>query len=207
MLKIWGRPNSINVQKVLWTADELALAYDHVPAGREHGQVGEAWFAEMNPNRLVPVIDDDGFVLWESNAIVDYLARQYGKDGFCPTDVRQQASARQWMDWATFTLVAAMTPVFWGLVRTPPGQQSDAAAIEKGIAACQAAFRLLDAQLKERAYLLGDNFTLADIPLGCAVYRWHALEVPRENLPHLEAWYARLRDRPAYRTRVMLPLT
>ena len=206
MLKIWGRPNSINVQKVLWAADELELGYDHIPAGGQHGQVSEDWFAELNPNRLVPVIDDDGFVLWESNAIVDYLARHYGKNGLCPTDERQRASARQWMDWSTFTVITAMTPVFWGLIRTPP-EQRDTAAIDKGIAGCQAAFRLLNGHLKERTYLLGDSFTLADIPLGCAVYRWHALEVPHEQLPHLEAWYARLRDRPAYRARVMLPLT
>ncbi|WP_119165727.1 glutathione S-transferase family protein [Algihabitans albus] len=206
MLRIWGRTNSINVQKVLWTLDELGLDYAHTPAGREHGKLDEAWFADLNPNRLVPVIDDDGFVLWESNAIVGYLAAQYGKGRLCPSDERQRAEARQWMDWATTTVVAAMTPVFWGLVRTPP-EQRDTAAIDKGIAACQAAFGLLDAKLEGRDYLLGETLTMADIPLGCAVYRWHALEVPRQSLPHLEAWYARLRDRPAYPSRVMLPLS
>ncbi|WP_421709844.1 glutathione S-transferase family protein [Algihabitans sp.] len=206
MLRIWGRPNSINVQKVLWIADELELTYDHTPAGREHGQLDQDWYGELNPNRLVPVIDDDGFVLWESNAIVGYLARRYGKGALDPDDEGQRALAAQWMDWATMTVVAAMTPVFWGLVRTPP-EQRDQAAIDKGIAACQSAFRLLDAQLKGRAYLLGDRLTTADIPLGCATYRWHALEVPQESLPNLAAWYERLQQRPAYRDRVMLPLS
>ena len=206
MLRIWGRPNSINVQKVLWIADELELTYDHTPAGREHGQLDQDWYAELNPNRLVPVIDDDGFVVWESNAIVGYLAARYGKDTLGPDDERQRALAAQWMDWATMTVVAAMTPVFWGLVRTPPDQR-DQAAIDKGIAACQAAFRLLDAQLEGRDYLLGDKLTTADIPLGCATYRWHALEVPQESLPNLAAWYERLQQRPAYRDRVMLPLS
>ncbi len=206
MLRIWGRPNSINVQKVLWTADELGLDYEHRLAGREHGQLDTPWFAELNPNRRVPVIEDDGFALWESNAIVRFLAARYGKGGLCPEDERERALADQWMDWSTFTLVAAMTPVFWGLVRTPPAER-DAAAIQQGIEGCQAAFRLLDAQLAGRSFLLGARLTMADIPLGCATYRWHALDVPHQSLPHLEAWYARLRDRPAFRERVMLPLS
>ncbi len=205
MLRIYGRPNSINVQKVLWTADELALDYEHVPAGGAHGKVEETWFAALNPNRLVPTIEHDGFVLWESNAIVRYLAARFGMDRLCARDEQQRALAGQWMDWATFTVVAAMTPVFWGLVRTP--ETADKTAIAAGIEKCQAAFRLLDAQLAERDYLLGEAFTMADVPLGCAVYRWHAMDVPHQSLPHLEAWYERLRARPAYRDRVMLPLS
>jgi glutathione S-transferase len=205
MLRIYGRPNSINVQKVLWTADELGLDYEHVAAGREHGKVDEDWYARLNPNRLVPAIEHDGFVLWESNAIVRYLAATFGMGDLCPQDEQSRARAGQWMDWATFTLVAAMTPVFWGLVRTP--ENADPAAISAGIEKCQAAFRLLDGELAGRDYLLGPELTMADVPVGCAAYRWHAMDVPHEALPHLEAWYERLRARPAYRERVMLPLT
>jgi len=204
MLKIWGRPNSINVQKVLWTADEMGLDYEHTVAGGAHG--GMEAVERMNPNKLVPVIDDEGFVQWESNAIVRYLAAKHDMGGLCPQGLQERALADQWMDWSTFTVVTAMTPVFWGLVRTAP-EDRDRAAIEKGIAGCQAAFARLNAHLEGRDYVLGSTFTMADVPLGCATYRWHALDVPHRSLPALEAWYERLRDRPAFRERVMLPLT
>lgn len=120
MLKIWGRANSINVQKVLWCCDELSLEYERIDAGGPFGRTQNPDYLAMNPNGLIPTISDDGFTLWESNAIVRYLAAKHGVGGLCPEDLRERADADRWMDWQLGTLWVALRPVFIGLVRTPP---------------------------------------------------------------------------------------
>ena len=120
MLKLWGRVNSINVQKVLWALEELKVPYERTDAGMAFGVVNEPFYKKMNPNSRVPTIDDDGFVLWESNAIVRYLAAKHGAGTLCPSDPRQRADSDRWMDWASNHVAPVITPVFWGLIRTPP---------------------------------------------------------------------------------------
>ena len=207
MLKIWGRKNSINVQKVMWTVGELGLKPERVDAGMAHGVVGEPWYETFNPNRLVPTIDDDGAVLWESNVIVRYLAAKHAAGTLMPTDPVLRAKAEMWMDWQQSTVMpGALTPLFLGLIRTPP-EKRDAEALRKAAEATQAALRTLDAHLAGQPYVLGDSFTVADIPVGVATYRWYALPVEHAELPNLRAWYDRLRQRPAFAEHVMLPLT
>ena len=206
MLKLWGRINSINVQKVLWALAELGVGYERTDAGLQFGVVNEPFYRKMNPNGRVPTIEDDGLVLWESNAIVRYLAAKHGAGTLCPGDPKQRADADRWMDWATSTVAPAITPVFWGLIRTPV-EKRDPKAIEDGIEKLGQAFQVLEQSLEGRDYVAGKSFTMGDIPLGTFVYRWNALEVKRPSLPRVEAYYKRLQQRPAYRKHVMLPLS
>jgi glutathione S-transferase len=206
MLKIWGRQNSINVQKVMWTVAELGIDADRIDAGMAHGIVNEPWYVALNPNRTVPVIDDGGVVVWESNAIVRYLAAKHAPGHLIPTDHAARAKNEMWMDWQQTTLMPGMSPLFLGLIRTPP-EKRDAKAIAAGAKSVTAAFRLLDAHLAGRTYVTADHLTVSDIPLGCAAYRWYALPAEHADLPNLRAWYDRLTARPGFKTHVMLPLT
>ena len=206
MLKLWGRINSINVQKVLWALDELKVPYERTDAGLQFGVVNEPFYRKMNPNGRVPTIEDDGLVLWESNAIVRYLTAKHGAGTLWPNDLRQRADADRWMDWTTSTVAPAITPVFWGLVRTPP-EKRDPKAIEEGIEKLAQAFQVLEQSLEGRDHVGGGNFTMGDIPLGTFVYRWNALGVRRPKLPRVEAYYERLQQRAPYKKHVMLPLS
>jgi len=206
MLKVWGRVNSINVQKVLWALDELQVAYERVDAGMAFGVVTEAFYKTMNPNARVPTIEDDGFVLWESNAIVRYLAAKHGAGTLWPTDLKQRADSDRWMDWISNHVSPVITPVFWGLVRTPADQRN-LAQIEADAEKTAQQLQVREQCLADRSYVAGQNFTMGDIVVGVTVYRWYGLEVKRPRLVNIEAYYARLQQRPAFKKRVMLPLT
>jgi len=206
MLVIWGRANSVNVQKVLWCCDEMAVAYERIDAGGAHGVVNTPEYRKMNPNGLIPTIVDDGFVLWESNAIVRYLAAKHGAAGLWPPDARKCADADRWMDWTLSTFWPLMRPLFLGLVRTPP-EQRNANAIEEMRLKVAETLVLVDAHLATHAFLAGDAFTMGDIPLGCAIWRWFALAIDRPRMPNLERWFEILGQRSAYRNVVMHPLS
>jgi glutathione S-transferase len=206
MLNLWGRINSINVQKVLWALDELKVPYERSDAGMQFGVVNEPFYRKMNPNGRVPTIEDDGFVLWESNAIVRYLSATYGAGTLSPNDPRQRADADRWMDWTTSTVAPALTPVFWGLIRTPP-EKRNMAAIEAEAEKVAQAFQVLDQSLEGRDHVAGKSFTMGDIPLGAFVHRWYALAVKRPKLARVEAYYKRLQQRAPYKKHVMLPLS
>ncbi len=206
MLKIWGRNNSINVQKVMWCVAELGLAHERVDLGGAFGGTREEWYLALNPNGLIPMIDDDGFVLWESNPIVRYLAEKYGMGGLCPKPFDRRADADRWMEWQMTTIQPQMHPVFWGLVRTPPDER-DTAAIAAAAAQLGDTMGILDRHLAGRDYMLGDALTMADIPLGASTNRWYALDIERPDRPNLRAWYERLRARDAFERHVMIPLT
>lgn len=205
MLKVWGRRSSFNVQKVLWLVGELELPHQHMPAGGDHGGLNDPDFLTMNPHGRVPVIDDDGVVVWESHAILRYIAAQYGGPRWWPEAPSARAEADSWMDWAQTALQPAfLTGVFWGWYRTPEAQR-DTAAIEAALAACACHFTLLDRILADWPFLGGGAPSLADIPAGAHLYRYYELEIDRPATPNVEAWYARLRERPAYREAVMVP--
>jgi glutathione S-transferase len=205
MLKVWGRRSSFNVQKVMWLVDELGLAHEHIDAGGKFGGLDAPAFLAMNPHGKVPVIDDGGTVVWESHAILRYLAARHGGTRWWPVDAAQRSLADRWMDWSATTLQPDfLMGVFWAFYRTPEAQR-DLPAIRKKLAACASHFQLLDRVLADRRYLLGDKLTLADIPAATALYRYFGLDVERPVVPNVEAWYGRLQARPAYRTHVMLP--
>lgn len=206
MLKVWGRANSINVQKVLWCCAELGLPFERAEVGGPAGGNRDPEYLALNPNGLVPTISDDGFVLWESNAIVRYLAAKHGTGRLCPRDPAARADADRWMDWQLGAIWSAFRPAFIGLVRTPP-EERDTAAIQRAIHTTAENLSMLDAHLEGRDYVTGKTFTMADIPLGATAYRWLSMEIDRPHLPNFEAWYARLRERPAFREYVMLPLS
>ena len=206
MLRLWGRLSSVNVQKVVWTADELGLAYERIDAGGAFGIVATPEYRRMNPNGLVPVIEDDGFVLWESNAIARYLAAMHGAGALWPEDLRRRADADRWMDWQATTFTPAMRDAFWQLVRTP-AEKRDAALVEASRAASEKAAAIIEAHLAGRSYLAGDSFTLADIAVGCAAHRWLNLPLQREARPEIERWYGSLRQRPGAAQVLATPVT
>ena len=205
MLKIWGRTNSVNVQKVLWCCEEMAVAYERIDAGGAFGVVNTPEYRRLNPNGLVPTIDDDGFVLWESHAIVRYLAAKHGA-ALWPEERGMRAQADQWMDWCRSTFEPAIGPLFMGLVRTPP-ERRDARAIESSRARTAEVLAVVDAHLAAHPFLAGSAFTVGDIPLGCGIWRWMALPIERPALPNVERWAATLGQRPSYAKIVMQPLS
>ena len=206
MLTIWGRANSGNVRKAVWCLEELGLAYERRDAGGPFGIVGDPAYRALNPNGLVPTLQDGALTVWESGAIVRYLAARYGSGTLWQDDPAQRAIADQWMDWTATTVQPLFGPAFVGLVRTPP-EKRDPAAIAASLEATGAKLAIADAALADRPFLAGDRLTTADMPLGAIVYGWFGLPAARPALPHLEDWYRRLTARPAYRKGVMTPLT
>ena len=205
MLRIWGRVNSVNVKKALWCAEELGLDYERIDAGLQFGVNKTPEYLKMNPTGLVPTIDDDGFVLWESHTIVRYLCARHSAGKLWPGDLRRRADAERWMDWA-FSFQRAMRDVFWGLIRTPP-EKRDARAIDEGVRQSNALAALLDGVLADKTYVAGGEFTMGDIPIGCEVQRWMRVPIERPRLAHLEGWFERLRARPPFAKHVDIPLT
>jgi len=206
MLRIWGRISSINVQKVVWCATDLGLPFERIDAGGQHGVVDTADYARLNPNRRVPVIEDDGFVLWESNAIVRYLCASHPEGGLYPAALRARADCERWMDWASVELIAAMRDAFWQLVRTEPAKRQQA-VIDSATRQTEALFGILESALDGREYIAGERFTMADIPLACAAQRWRLMPVERAARPNVERWLDRMADRPGARAIMALPLT
>jgi glutathione S-transferase len=204
MLKIWGRVNSVNVKKALWCIEELGLPYERTDAGLQFGVVNTPEYRRMNPNGLVPTMDEDGFILWESHSIVRYLAAKYGKGVLWPMDERTRAVANQWMDWA-FSFQGAVRDSFWNLIRTPP-EKRDLKAVEASRVKSGEMARILDAALASQMYVAG-AYSMGDIPIGCEVQRWMRLPMERPSVPNVEAWFERLCARTAFKKNVDIPLT
>lgn len=205
MLKIWGRRDSFNLQKVMWCVGELGIDHQRIDAGGAHGVTDTPAYLTMNPNGRVPTIDDDGFVLWESNAIVRYLAAKHGLGTLYPDDPYRRAEADRWMEWQSATVGAAMRPLIITMFRTRP-EVRDPDTVRPQVAEAGRLWAMLDAHLAKSAFVVGDSLTMGDIPIGTYAWRWFSMAADRPHLPHLEAWYERLRQRPAYQLHVMLPL-
>jgi len=201
MLKILGRKTSSNVQKVLWCCSELDIPFEREDVGGQFGKNNTPEYLARNPNGLVPTIDDDGFILWESNAIVRYLCAKHGAGKLWPSDLARRADADRWMDWQQTTLAPPMGVLFRGLLRQPP-EVIDAEQMNGAMQKATAAMRILDAQLALHSFVAGDTLTMADIALGNAAHRWFSLPRERPELPNVAKWYARLNDRPAYRQHI-----
>ncbi|MFC5609383.1 glutathione S-transferase family protein [Variovorax soli] len=201
MLKIWGRISSINVRKVVWCAQELGLSFQRTEAGGKFGVVQTDEYRALNPNALVPAIEDgegaQKMLLWESNVIVRYLCAKYSSGNLYPTELVQRFDAERWMDWQQTTLNRVSGPAFLQLVRTPADKR-DAAVIANSITATEPLFALLDAHLAKNEYMLGERFSMADIPLGCEAHRWFGLpatDYTRPSWPNVERWFGQLRTR------------
>jgi glutathione S-transferase len=202
MLKIWGRNTSSNVQKAMWAVGEMGLAHERIDIGGPFGKNKEPAYLAMNPNGLVPTLEEeDGFLLWESNSVIRYLAAKHRADILEPTDLKVRALASQWMDWQLTVLGPAITPVFWGLVRTPP-EKRDMAAIEAAKVKTTEAAKILDARLGKTNFAAGSTFSYGDIPVGVMIYRYMKLVPERPKLANLERWYAAIAERKAFRDHV-----
>ena len=199
MIKIWGRNTSSNVQKAMWAVGELGLEHQRIDIGGAFGMNREPKYLAMNPNGLVPTLEEeDGFLLWESNSIIRYLAGKHDKAGVLePKDPKQRALASQWMDWQLSVLGPAITPAFWGLIRTPL-EKRDAAAIKASQEKTVTAMLMLEGQLGKTQYVAGPNFSYGDIPVGVMCYRYRQLVPGRPPTPNLDRWYDAISKRKAF---------
>ena len=206
MIRILGRKNSINVMKPMWCLNELGVPHERLDYGGAFGKVEEEVYLQKNPNGRIPTLEDGEFNLWESNVIVRYLAEKYGMGTLFPADSKARWLAEQWMDWMQTALSPAMMPAFWGLVRTAPEERSQS-VIDASVKATNRFWLMLETHLQKQPYIGGQQFSMGDIPLGCAIYRWNVMQVERPEMPGVQAWYLRLQERSAYREHVMQPLT
>jgi glutathione S-transferase len=207
-ITIWGRANSVNVQKVLWCLSELDLAYTRIDAGMAFGRNQEPDYLAMNPNGRIPTLVDGDFVLWESNSIMRYLALAYRPQStLYPSAPRRRAAVDRWLDWTLSTMQPVDRPVFWALVRTPI-EQRDMAAIQRDVDTEAEQWRIVDAQLTSRRFIEGDDFTLADIALGAYARRWLGVDgVRKPRLAQIERWFAEFAERGGFQQFIAPPMT
>ena len=198
MLTLWGRLSSINVRKVVLAAQLAGVPFERLEAGGAHGVVGTPAYLARNPNALVPLLEDDGFDLWESNVIVRYLCARYAPGRLYPDDLRQRFDAERWMDWQQTKLNGAGREAFIQLVRTPP-ERRNPAAVAQSIAMTALLHGLLDEHFAQRPFMAGDRLTMADIPIACEMHRWLELPIEHRPLAHLHGWYSRIAALPAAR--------
>ena len=196
-MKMWGRNTSSNVQKAMWAVGELKLPCERIDVGGAYGKTKDPFYLAMNPNSLVPTLEeDDGFTLWESNSVVRYLSAKHGGT-LEPKEAKTRAKANQWMDWQLSVIGPAITPVFWGLIRTPP-EKRDQTAIDNGKTKTTAAAQIMDGQLGKTRFMAGDAFTYGDIPVGVMIRRYMELVPERPKMANLERWFGELSARAAF---------
>ena len=205
MIRLWGRLSSINVRKAVWTLQEVGAPFERIDAGRQYGIVDTPGYGARNPNRLVPLLEDEGFELWESNAIVRYLCAKHGVSGLYPQDLRRRFDAERWMDWQQTTLNRAGSPAFVQWIRTPFAQRRPD-VIEASRSAMAPLIAILDAHLAGREWMGGEDFSMADIPVACDIHRWWRLPQPAPQAPHVQRWLDAILARPATRGVLDLPL-
>ena len=204
MLQIYGRKNSNQVIQLMWTVAELGLEHVRHNVGGSFGGLDSEEYGKLNPNRLVPTIDDNGFVLWESYAIIRYLCRQYGQGTLWPEDSQQAALADQWMEWTNSRFMGTFFPIFWSLIRTAKDQQ-DPDRIAQSAKATGKLLQIFEQHMQRRDFVTGDQLTMGDIPLGSMMFKYYSLDIERPSLPNIESWYARLCQREAYQIHAMNP--
>lgn len=205
MLKIWGRTTSSNVQKVLWTCAELDIAFERVDWGGPFGGNKDPAYLAMNPNGLVPTVEDGGLVIWESNTIIRYLCATRGGERLHPRDPARRTEVERWMDWQIASLAQPMGVMLLGYYRTPP-EQRDPKALEAARLRAIELWTMVEQQLGRGPYIAGDAFSLADIALGMFGHRWHVYPIERPPLPRLKAWYERIGERPGFKAHIAGPV-
>ncbi len=210
MLRLWGRPSSARTQKVLWTLSEIGLEFDfvlasatmgpggHVSKGNHpFGIVDSPEYRSLNPTGRVPTIDDDGFVLWESNSIVRYLAMQHAPDLLYGNDIRTFASASRWLDFENNELLPPQHELAMHLIRLPEAQR-DPAAVEHARLAFVKALAIVETQLGRTRFMCGERFTYGDIGVGIRVHRWHLFGLDGPSVPNVARFYAEIQARPGF---------
>jgi glutathione S-transferase len=203
MLKIWGRTNSLNVQKAMWTIGELAIPHQRIDAGGKFGGLDHPDYQRMNPNARIPTIDDGGAIVWESNAVVRYLAARYGEGKLWDADPGKRAQADQWMDWMQTTLAPDFYALFFESVRQKP-EKRNPQIVTDSARRLRSHYAVVERQLDDKPFMLGDDLSMADIVIGATLYRYYEMPIERPGLTGIRAWYQRLNARPAYRTHVMV---
>lgn len=207
MLTLWGRANSANVKKVLWTLEELGITYEHISVGGSYGGLDDPAYLAMNPNGLIPMIKDDDLVLWESNTIVRYLACRYGCDSLWIDDCGKRATAEKWMDWTVSVLFKPFQKLLYHSVRLPENQRDPAILLES-IHDFEKGLAIIEQTLEKQDWLSGETFGISDIIAGTFVYYYYEIDTAHYRcFPHTQNWYERLKTRPAYRKTIMLPIT
>ncbi|HWK88065.1 MAG TPA: glutathione S-transferase family protein [Xanthobacteraceae bacterium] len=206
-IKVWGRVTSSNVKKVLWLADELKLAVEQTDIGGKHGGVDTPEYRALNPNGRIPTIEDDDFVLWESNAIIRYLCEKYGGEAFYPGDARQRADINRWLDWSLSILSPIDSKIFIATIRTPEAKQNKV-ELAKMVEQAGQAYAIMDRHLKDRLFFANERFSLADLVLSIFYDRWsrNPFLTTRPETPYADAWLARVREREGFRKFVAIPL-
>lgn len=204
MIRVWGRRSSINVQKVLWTLVELDLPFRRETVGGSFGGNRDPDFLRMNPNGLIPVILDGDTTMFESNAIVRYLAARYRAGLLRPEEPHALAMAEQWMEWQQSTFAPLVSTLFWHQVRLPPAQR-DQAVTGEAEAKAAAALEIADRHLAQHDWFAGAAFSFGDIVMGCLMWRYLGFEVSRPAVPHLMEWFEALKEREGFRQWVMVP--
>jgi glutathione S-transferase len=209
-LQIWGRANSVNVQKVLWCCRECDAPFTRTDAGMQYGRTQDADYLAMNPNGRIPTLVDGDFVLWESNAIMRYIALTHSDTSLpalYPADAKTRARIERWLDWTLSTLQPIERPLFWGLVRTPPAER-DMRAMQQAADAAAVLWQIVDRQLASNVYIEGDGFSLADVAIGTYARRWLGVEgIDRPALPHLDRWFSQVSTRPGFLEFVAPPMS
>ena len=206
MITVWGRANSTNVVKVLWLCEVLKLQYTRNDVGGPFGGLQTPEFLALNPNSAIPVLEDDGAVVWESHSILRFLAQKYAPDSLYPAEPAARSHVERWLDWHISTLAPALNPVFIALYRTPPDKR-DPVALNAMFERLSATMARLNSHLSAQPFIAGAHFSIADMAFGNSVWRWFAFPFERPLLPHLEQWQMRVSDQPGYRKYIAQPLS
>jgi glutathione S-transferase len=206
VITVWGRQNSTNVIKVLWLCEELGLTFSRKDVGGPFGGLQTPEFLTLNPNGVIPVVEDNGAVVWESHTVLRFLAQKYGPDSLYPADPVARSHVERWLDWHATTLAPALNPVFIMLYRTP-AEQRQPGALTALVERLSAVLERLNEHLSAQSFIAGAHLTIADIAFGNSVWRWFAFPFERPRLHHLEQWQTRLAERPGYRKFVAQPLS
>ena len=206
MLKVWGRANSINVQKVLWCASELGVEFERIDFGGVFGGTDTPEYRAMSPMGLIPTIDDDGVILWESHTCVRYLAAKNDSGGLWPDNASARAESEIWMDWVLASVNQPMNLVFKGLIRTPEAER-DMVAISEAKEQMQGFWGIVDSRLADREFLTGNRISIGDIAIGPYAFRWFGLFGDEVTLPNVKSWFERLKLRNGFCQYVVQPLS